>query len=57
MLVRRKPLCIAKIPAAAQRLVKINDSKELITLSLRERVLCGKELLLGLQHLEVARPT
>ena len=53
---RRKPLCIAKIPSAAQRLIKIHDRKKLITLGLRERVFCGEEQLLRFQHFEVARP-
>src|SRR5262245_49886007 len=43
------------LPAAAERAVELHDIGQLTKLGLHQRLLRRIELLLGLQHLEVAR--
>ena len=46
-------LIIGQVPPATQGLVEIDDRNQLRLLHLRELVLGGEELLLGLDHLEI----
>src|SRR5205085_10371387 len=53
---RPRPLLVGQLPAAAERLVEADHRGELRLLGLGELGFGRIELLLRLQHLEVARP-
>src|SRR5439155_151338 len=48
------PLGVRQAPAATERLVELHVREETVAANLRERLLRRVELLLGLEHLEVA---
>src|SRR3954468_7880017 len=53
---RPAPLLVGELPAAAERLVEVDDGDELRLPGAGELVLGREELLLGLEYLEIARP-
>src|SRR5262245_48228120 len=52
---RSRPFRIVELPAAAQRLVELDEARQAVEARACQRVFGGELLLLGLKHIEIVR--